>query len=126
LERILNEKVEVVAPSAGDPARLEVEYPTLPETRQKPNPIFNFFLNSVWVETEGPLAVILSHCVVTIFSLLGIEIVDIMLRSTSLEERLIPYFNIKLGEWVFYMEVGATTVIIGVGIVRAIFILVRP
>jgi hypothetical protein len=78
------------------------------------------FTAVVWPRLEGPLAEIVVHVAVTVLAILGITIVDGLLRVVGIDGRYIDGTGITLSDWMFDLEVIASTVIIGVGIIKAL------
>jgi hypothetical protein len=74
---------------------------------------------------ELPAAEIIVHLIVTVASLVSIEIVDLVLSIFGLSSKEIPKTGITLGEFMFYLEVTAASFIILVGIVKAVIALIR-
>jgi hypothetical protein len=69
---------------------------------------------------EVPATEIIVHFVVTVLSVLSIALIEILLRLVGLDGKEIPWVNITLGDWMFYLEVIAATAILAVGIVKAV------
>jgi hypothetical protein len=83
------------------------------------------FIRAVWSRLEVPLAEIVVHTVVTILSLLSIAGIEVLLRWLRLDGKQFPHLNITLSEWMFYLEIMAASLIIGIGIIKAVIALVR-
>ena len=83
------------------------------------------FLAKAWRRLEVPITEIFNHVVVTIVSLLGIAAIDLTVRTLGLGGKTILGTGVLLSDWLFILDVAASTLIIVVGIFRALRELVR-
>jgi hypothetical protein len=100
-------------------------------------PSFRRFIETtLWPRLEQPLADIFVHLVVSFLSVLSIAFIHFVLYIAGLDGKVIPGshlilqslgFNtqVTLGDWMLMLEVMAATVIIIVGICKAIIGLAR-
>jgi hypothetical protein len=93
-----------------------VDQPVSPATK---------FLTDVWNRLEVPVGDIVVHSVVTVLSILSIAGIELLLHCVKLDGKSIPLTNITLSEWMFFLEILAATLIILVGIVKAVARLVK-
>ena len=83
------------------------------------------FATRVGPRLELPAAEIIVHLIVTLASVVSIAIVDLALWLLGLSDKEIPRTGITLGDLMFYMEVVAASLIILVGVIKAVIALVR-
>jgi hypothetical protein len=79
----------------------------------------------VWSKVEVPVTEIVAHLVVTALSIISIVAIELLLIFVKLDGKYIPHTNITLRDWMFDLEVLAATLIILVGIVKAVLALAR-
>ena len=91
-----------------------------------------FVAGTLWPRLREPLVEILVHLLVSILSVLSIALVEFLLYVVHLDGKAIPIFQwlglnvlVTLSDWMLMLEVVAATVINGVGIGKAIVVLVR-
>jgi hypothetical protein len=77
------------------------------------------FLSLVALKLEVPVAEIVVHLGVTVLSVLSIAFIEGMLRAVGLDGKKIPWTEITLSDWMFYLEVIAATAIIAIGVFKA-------
>jgi len=102
------------------------------EARPIEEQLSGFVAGTLWPRLREPLVEILVHFVVSILSVLSIASVEFLLYAVHLDDKAIPIFQwlglnfvITLSDWMLMLEVLAATVVNGVGIVKAILVLVR-
>ena len=83
------------------------------------------FVADIWRGLESPLVEIVVHLIVTAVSIIGIATIERLLNEVGLEEKIIPFTTVSLSEWMFDLEILASTVIILVGIYKAARALVK-
>jgi hypothetical protein len=91
----------------------------------------HFVEDTLWPELEEPLTVIIVHVAVSCLSVLSIAFIKLVLYIAGLDGKVIPGtgpvlhwlgFNteVTLSDWMFVLELGGATIIIMMGIYRAI------
>jgi hypothetical protein len=96
-------------------------------------PILTFFDIVLAPRLKDPVAEIVVHLVVTVLAVLSIAIIEWLLILIGLDGKDMPgsallfqWLGITtLGEWMFFLEVVAATVIIITGIGKAFYALVK-
>jgi hypothetical protein len=78
-----------------------------------------FFLQ-IRSKLDVPTAEILVHLMVTVFSVLSIALIELLLHIVRLDGRKVPGTYVTLSDWMFLLEVIAATLIISVGVVKAV------
>jgi len=84
----------------------------------------NFFAE-VWRRAESPVVEIVVHLLVTTLSILSIGAIEGLIILLGLDKDIMPFTSISLREWMLYLEVIAATLIIAVGIIKAVIALIR-
>ncbi len=79
----------------------------------------------IWKRAEPPVIEIIVHLLVTALSIVSISLIEHLLMWLGLDGKIMPFTHISLSEWMFYLEVIASTLIIVVGIIKAVVTLVR-
>jgi hypothetical protein len=80
----------------------------------------NKFLWHIWSKLEVPAVEILVHLAVTALSLLSIALIEFLLYLLKLDNQDIPGTRVKLSELLFFLEVVASTLIISIGMLKAV------
>jgi len=89
------------------------------------------YVETLWPELEEPLTVIIVHTLVTCLSVLSIAFIKLILYIAGLDGKVIPgtrpvlqWFGLNtevtLSDWMFVLELIGATIIIMIGIYRAI------
>jgi hypothetical protein len=79
------------------------------------------FFAKLWKRTERPVLIILEHVIVTVASLFGIWIIEYILKVLGLSEKPIPYTTFLLSNLLYDLDIAASTIIILIGLVRAVW-----
>jgi hypothetical protein len=82
------------------------------------------FMIVLWRKLELPFTEIVVHLIVTLLSILSIASIEFMLRLVGLSGKQIPLTKVPVDEWMFFLEILAATLIISIGLVKAVIALV--
>ncbi len=85
----------------------------------------NLLATKVGPRLESPAAEIIIHLLVTLASVAGIAIVKLALWIVGLSDEEIPWTGIILDKLMFFLEVVAATLIISIGILKAVIALLK-
>jgi len=79
------------------------------------------FLPLVAAKLQVPAAEIIVHLVVSMLSVMSIELIELLLRSLGLDGKKIPGTGIVFSDWILILDIVAATAIIIVGIGKAVW-----
>ncbi len=85
----------------------------------------NLLATKVGPRLELPAAEIIVHLIVTLASVGSIAAVELMLWIVGLSGKEIPRTGVRLDELMLFLEVAAASLIIVVGIIKAVVALVK-
>lgn len=83
------------------------------------------FFAKAWKRLEAPVTELFLHVVITIGSLLGFAAMDLTVRILGLGAKTIPDTTFLVSDWLFLLDIATCTVVIVVGIYRAVRELVK-
>jgi hypothetical protein len=83
-----------------------------------------FFVDIVWAKLEWPVALILVHVGVSLLALIGLALIKVLLRFIGIEEDIVPGSKTTVGNWILYLEIITSSVIIIAGALEALAVLV--
>jgi|SRR5271166_2343998 len=77
----------------------------------------------VWTRLALPLALLLVHFAVLLIALASLAVTGMVMRLMGIEEKIIPGYHTTLGDWMLYLEISASSVIIIAGVFEALVLL---
>jgi hypothetical protein len=82
------------------------------------------FLAIVETQLKWPIALLVAHFVVSVLAVVFLAIVKILLKSAGIENDTVPGSSMTLGNWMLYLEVYASSIIIVLGAAGALVLLI--
>jgi hypothetical protein len=79
------------------------------------------FFAKAWKRLEIPLVEMFIHVVLTVAALIGLSSVEYLLTILGLGKEVIPVVHILFRDLILILDVIAITLIIGVGIIKAVW-----
>ena len=77
----------------------------------------------VWARLAVPATLIIVHLLVLLLAFVSLAVCKWVLHSVGIEDDIVPGLNTSIGKWILDLEIFASTVIIGAGIVEAVVVL---
>jgi hypothetical protein len=82
-----------------------------------------FLVDMVWARLAVPVALIIDHFVVLLLALISLAALKWVLKIVGIEDDIVPGWNMTIGKWILDLEIFASSVIIGLGVLEALVVL---